>query len=71
MDGDTPVIVEISPTDVAIYLWDATLVGPVSQLGVPVRLKWCTAARPAGTGARVASGYIVAVMRARATVRTT
>lgn len=30
VDGDTPVIVEISPTDVAIYLWDVTLVGPVS-----------------------------------------
>ncbi len=30
VDGNTPVIVEIPPTDVAIYLWDVTLVGPVS-----------------------------------------
>lgn len=29
INGDTPVIVEIPPTDVAIYLWDVTLVGPV------------------------------------------
>lgn len=30
IDGVSPVIVEIPPTDVAIYLWDVTLVGPVS-----------------------------------------
>jgi hypothetical protein len=30
IDGDIPVIVEIPPTDVAIYLWDVELVGPVS-----------------------------------------
>ncbi len=30
INGATPVIVEIPPTDVAIYLWDVTLVGPVS-----------------------------------------
>jgi len=29
VDGSNPVIVEISPSDVAIYLWDVTLVGPV------------------------------------------
>jgi hypothetical protein len=30
INGDTPVIVEIPSTDVAVYLWDVTLVGPVS-----------------------------------------
>ncbi len=30
VDGSSPAIVEIPPTDVAIYLWDVTLVGPVS-----------------------------------------
>lgn len=30
IDGNVPVIVEIPSTDVAIYLWDVTLVGPVS-----------------------------------------
>ncbi len=30
VNGDVPVIVEIPPSDVAIYLWDVTLEGPVS-----------------------------------------